>query len=127
MTYLDVEALLVAWIAARKGCRTCTELPADLAAEVPLVQVHRIAGSDLVLSLDQAIVDIDVFHTDKTAAHLLAEQIRTDMRLNLVGYRSGGGVVANVETVSGPIHLSYENTNVRRYTAAFRVTVHSAP
>lgn len=127
MAYVDVEAMLCTYITARRGCRTVTEIPSDLAAELPLAQVQRIAGADTIITLDQAIVDVDVFAVDRASAHVLAEQIRTDFRTNLTGYRFGGGTVALVETITGPGWLAYDNTNLRRYTASYRVTVHSAP
>ena len=127
MAYVDVEQLLTTYIAARRGCRAVTELPADLTGNLPLAQVRRIAGGDLTLTLDAVIVDVDVYAADRASAHVLAEQIRTDFRTNLTGYRFGGGTVARVETINGPYWVPYDNTNLRRYTAAYRVTVHSAP
>lgn len=126
MAYLDVEAMLVTYINTRRGVRTVTELPADLSS-LPVVQVRRIAGGDRDVVIDTPIVDVDVFHVDRSTAHILAEQIRTDFRTNLTGYKSGTGVVALVETINGPYWVPYDNTNLRRYTASYRVTVHSAP
>lgn len=127
MAYVDVEQMLVGYINARRGCKTYTELPADMLGNIPLAQVQRIAGADPIITLDQAVVTVDVFAADRASAHVLAEQIRTDFRTNLTGYRFGGGTVALVETASGPSWIPYDNTNLRRYTAAYRVTVHSAP
>lgn len=127
MAYIDVELLLTTWIHATRGVKCVTELPSNLADVLPVVQVQRIAGADVELTLDQAVVDIDVYAADRASARLLADQVRHDMRLNLHGYTGGGGVVALVEVASGPHWLPYDNTNLRRYQASYRVTVHSAP
>lgn len=127
MAYVDVELMLTTYIRTRQACGAVTELPANLTAAVPVAVVRRIAGGDEQLTLDQAIVDVDVYAADRAAARLLSDQIRSDFRLHLTGYISGGGVVAKVETINGPFWVPYDNTNVRRYTAGYRVTVHSAP
>lgn len=120
----DVELMLCTFIKAKRGVRCVTELPADMTS-LPIVQVGRFAGADDVLTLDNAAVDIDVFHTDRFAAQALADLIRRDIRLNMLGYALGGAVVANTETISGPKWLPYDNTNLRRNQASYRVTVHS--
>lgn len=126
--YADVELLLTAFIKLKRpAVHVCTELPANLADVLPVAQVHRIAGGDSDIVLDGAIVDVDAFAVDRAAARLLGEQIRSDFRLALSGYMSGGAVVSNVETINGPYWVPYDNTNLRRYTSSYRVTVHSTP
>lgn len=120
----DVELMLCTYIKAKRGVRCVTDLPADMTS-LPIVQVVRFAGADEVMTLDQAAVDIDVFHTDRAAAHALADLIRRDIRFDLPGYMLGGAVVANTETISGPKWLPYDNTNLRRNQSSYRVTVHS--
>jgi hypothetical protein len=127
MAFVDVELMLTTYIRTRQGCTAAVDVPANLVAAVPVAVVRRIAGADTILTLDQAVVDVDVYAADRAAARLLSDQIRSDFRLHLSGYVFGGGVVAKVETSSGPVWVPYDNTNVRRYTATYRVTVHSAP
>jgi hypothetical protein len=112
--YPDVEGALGSWISANfhtmpgglvfpgpsefpgvGSLRCVTELPADLAAEVPLVEVARIGGGDLNHSL-------------------------RDM---LPGQPLDGGIVLRVNTSSGPHWLPYADTAVRRFTALYQIVL----
>lgn len=127
MAYCDVELLLITFITAKRSVRCGVDTPADLTA-LPVVVVRRLpAGGDQTLTLDQAIVDVDVYHQDRASSRLLSEQIRSDLRLRLNGYTSGGGTVARVETAAAPGWVPYDNTALRKFTATYRITVHSAP
>lgn len=125
--YADVELLLGTWITTQTGIRCLNVLPADLIGDVPLVQVVRYGGADDNLTLDEAAVDIDCYTTDRTASFQLAEQVRSAVRLRLPGYHTAAGTVADVQTVVGPSWRPYDNTNVCRVGASYRVTVHSVP
>jgi hypothetical protein len=127
--YVDVEELVVTWMKSRDGyVNVVTEVPANLQFAMPLWVVERFGGSDSVLTIDVANVDIDVYAADRPSAKALAEALRQDIRIHLTGYRpvaSPQTVVAKVETISAPIHAPYDSkARVRRFTAAYRIYLH---
>lgn len=125
--YADVELMLTGFVRTRRSVHTATETPADLTT-LPVVVVRRLpAGGAAVITLDVAIVDVDVYAADRAAARLLSEQIRSDFTLHLAGYIANGGVISNVESASAPAWVPYDNTSLRKYSATYRVTVHSTP
>lgn len=126
VTSVDVEPSILAWLAARTGARCVTELPSDLIGSVPLIEVGRIGGSDRVLTMDAARVDITCFAAaPRDNARKLAYQVHDLLRLRLPGTVVPGGVVLRVLTESGPTWLPYDNTSVRRFAATYEITVHS--
>jgi hypothetical protein len=120
--------LVRGWLATQfpSPIRVVTELPADLAA-TQVIQVTRFGGSDDFITLDAANVDIDVFAATRDASRTLAEQVRTAVRLHLPGYATGGAAVQSVTTISAPRWVPYDNTNLRRFVASYRITIHSIP
>lgn len=128
MPLIPAEHVVVAWLEADlTGVRVVTETPKDLATEVPLVQVVGIGGSDSVLTLDTATIDVDAFALTREAARDLAERARTSMRVTLPGRTVAGAFVARVETVSAPKWVPYDNTALRRFVATYRVDIRSIP
>lgn len=119
--YADIEALLVPWLANQLGVRVCTDLPANLEAVAPVVQVTRIGGADDTFTLDRAGVDIDCFATARQDAVNLAAQCRDALRFALPGTTVAGTYVARVETLSGPAWRPYDNTAVRRFGGSFQL------
>jgi hypothetical protein len=104
-----------------------TETPANLADVLPVIEVTRFGGSDEVIVLDSANIDVDVYAATRDAARTLGEQVRTALRLHLPGYASAGAAVQSVTTISAPRWVPYDNTNLRRFNAAYRITIHSIP
>lgn len=110
--------------------RVVSELPADLLGSVPLIRVQATAGSDVVPTLDAAIVDIEAFAVGRDATRLLAEQVRWAMRLVLPGSTVAGAeyaskaFVATVEA-SVPHWAPYDDTDVRRFVAMYHLTIRS--
>ena len=124
----SAETLIRDWLAAVfPSARVVTELPANLADVLPVIQVTRFGGSDDFLTLDSANVDIDTFGVSRDAARSLSEQVRSAVRLHLPGYSANGGAVQSVTTISAPRWVPYDNTSLRRFTAAYRITIHSIP
>jgi len=124
----DVELLLHGWLVAQfPSARVARELPANLGDVLPVIQPSRFGGSDDALTLDSANVDIDVYAADYATAASLAGQVRSAVRLHLPGYAASGAAVQSVSTISAPRWVPYDNTSLRRFTAAYRITIHSIP
>lgn len=124
----SAESLVRNWLATQfpSPIRVVTELPADLGA-TQVIQVTRFGGSDDWITLDSANVDIDAFASTRDAARTLAEQVRTAVRLHLPGYAASGAAVQSVTTISAPRWVPHDNTNLRRFVASYRITIHSIP
>ncbi len=138
MPLAEVEPLLRHWLAGHFGAgyRVVTELPAELGvvvAATPLILVTRFGGSDELLVLDDANVDVDTFdvaHDGSTArenARTLAERVRSALRFTLIGASQDNGFVAAVSTINAPRWVPYDNTDLRRFVASYRITVRSVP
>ena len=133
----SAETLVAAWLRAQfSPTRVVVELPANLADVLPVIQVTRFGGSDDVITLDSANIDIDVFASaantvggasSRSAAETLSEQVRSALRLHLPGYAASGAAVQSVTTISAPRWVPYDNTSLRRFVASYRITIHSTP
>jgi len=125
--YASVNKALIAYLKGATGARCVTDLPANLADVLPVIQVERFGGGDSVLTLDDANVDIDVYAADLASAEDLAEQVRLFLRAGLPGtvVADGAAVVSRVRTITGPSRLPYDNTGLVRVGAAYQVTLHS--
>jgi hypothetical protein len=117
--YVDIERLLVGWLHAHLAVRCSTDLPADLAGALPILQVGRIGGPDTARGVDAPMIDIECYAADRSSAYTLAEQARNSLRYVLPGTNVNGTYVARVDTVSGPAQRPYDNTNVTRYVATY--------
>jgi hypothetical protein len=112
------------------GYRVVTELPAGLGAVVadtPVIQVTRFGGSDSLLVLDDANIDVDTFGTTREAARSLGELVRSALRFDILGVSQDGGFVCAVSTINAPRWVPYDNTDLRRFVASYRITVRSVP
>lgn len=126
-TFVNVETVLRGWLATIFTTqRICSELPDDLAGALPVIQVVRASGDDPrnYLATDRALVDVDVWHNDRTSAHDLAELVRSALRFELPGTTTGGAVFSWVTTTVGPRYLPDPNPNVRRSNATYEVGLH---
>jgi hypothetical protein len=125
---VSAEPFVRSWLAAQfPTARVVTETPANLADVLPVIEVTRFGGSDEVIVLDSANIDVDVYAATRDAARTLGEQVRTALRLHLPGYASAGAAVQSVTTISAPRWVPYDNTSLRRFNAAYRITIHSIP
>lgn len=97
-----------------------TETPADLENVLPFVRVGRVAGTDDRFT-DRAIMDVEVFAGTRQAAYDLSEAIRT--WLLAAPHRVGGvGIIDKAFTEVGPRSLPWDNENVRRRGATYRIS-----
>jgi len=107
--------------------RVVTETPGNLANVLPCIEVNRFGGSDDIYTLDVANLDIDVFAASRADAYMLAEQVRTNLRLHAEGQEVDGALIAQVATLSAPKWVPYDNTTMRRISASYRIAIRSIP
>lgn len=126
MSYPGVERLLVDFLVTAVGVRVCTELPADLADVLPLIQVVRVGGPSLDDDpyVEAATVSVDCFDVTRADATDLAMQADLALRRLLPGARVLGASVGKVRTLTGPSWRPWDDTtNVRRFGATYQVWV----
>ena len=133
--FASVPQLLVSVLQAHfTAARVCTELPANLEAEIAagrnVIQVNRFGGGGDVITMDTAYMDVDVWAASLDAADTLAAQVASWMRLYLPGHSatvtSGTGTFAACRSQTGMMQRPSGNPDVKRVGGAFTVTVHSA-
>lgn len=134
MPQIPPEQVVRTWLAndpLLNGVRVVTELPSGLAGDVPLLQVTAIGGIDYAYRIDDARVDVTAWAGTREAARVLAEQVKTSLRLRAQGSTvttpEGRAYVAHVETTSLPKWVPYDDTDVRRFEATYRVVINSVP
>lgn len=123
--FVDVEALLIPWLADKLGVPVVSELPPNAAP--PIIRLYRISGADNDYKLDRPIVDVDVFAATRPEAAALSERVRTAFRADLRGQVLSGVVISFPFTIIGPRWLPDTNTDWRRYSASYEVLLHRAP
>jgi hypothetical protein len=122
---VDVEAGVAGWLRDDLGAghRVVTEAPADLAGAVPVFRVVRLGGGDRDVVLDRATVDVDTWAADRGGARAAALDVHARLRFALPGQRIPGGVVCQVDTLTGPAWRPWDDTAVRRFGATYVITV----
>jgi hypothetical protein len=136
--YADPEVLIQTWLHEQTAAKTWADprLPGNWSFTAPLVHVQR--GQDFGderLSLDIALIDIDVYGKDPDHTRALAEQVRGLMRLALPLHTFDSGVfVKAVFTVMAPTWLPYRDPggstrqaidpNIARRGSTYRVVLH---
>lgn len=124
--FADVETITIAALQLQfPSARVLTTNPADLESVLPVVRVTRIGGTGSALTLDDCLVNVEVFAALRPDAKTLANQIRSYLTFKLPGYRYLGAVVANVLTSVGPSERPYGNANVSRIGATYQITLHN--
>lgn len=98
--------------------RAGTTLPSDLDAKLPFLRVTLVDDPDDAFTR-QALVDIDIFAASRAVAYALGEQTR-GLMLSL--RRLGGVTIDQTLTVSGPKRVPWDNTNLRRVLATYRIS-----
>lgn len=116
--YADVEALLVAYLAPLGTISV--ELPNNAQDEMPFIQVTRIGGQDDYIT-DVATVDLDCFGTTRKQAKDTVRAVQALM-MQLRHTRVNGVLVDQVETISGPIWIDFQDEHLKRYVITYAVS-----
>jgi len=124
--FVDVEELLTGFFEAMyPAARALTITPSDLEQNLPVIQVNRIGGGDTVPSLDECLVDVDVYQQSKPDANRLAQEVRALLRYQGPGYSALGASITHVLTSTGPAERPYKNTNLFRIGATYDIGLHN--
>lgn len=130
-TLPDVEDVLVAYLTAQlPGLRVCTELPATLEQDVPVLQVLRFTGAIATRIHDRAFVDLNAYDVTAIGASALARQVEALLLgANNVTVTADGAaaVLGNAGSVVRPRKVPYVNTNLRLYGATYSIKLRPAP
>jgi hypothetical protein len=124
--YADPELLVSKWLATRLGIKVYVDpvLPANSWAMAPVA--HMLRGrdqGDTQLTLDVALLDVDVYAANADHARQTAENIRGVLRLELPGHTFLNGVaVSGVTTVMAPCWTP--DPKIYRRSASYRVVLH---
>lgn len=121
----DAEQMLCDWLQARFTISARTELPDNLEAVVPLIQVVRVSGASTEITIDRPILDIDVYHSTRPLAKALAYEIHDAVIYALPGAQILTGSVLTTGVVVGPAWRPYDNTKIRRVGASYEVSIHA--
>lgn len=118
--FADVESLLVVYLASTPGVTgVSVDLPPNVRTRLPFIQVNRVGGSDDYVT-DSATVDVDAFHATRAEANTLARVVHAAM-MRLRHTAVDGVLVDSVETITGPMWVSYEDENLQRYVATYQI------
>jgi hypothetical protein len=121
VTFGGVEALLIPAAASALGVRFVTDLPADLAGQVPLCRLWDIGGGsdDNNWRFATPTVTVDSFAVDRAGAMALGQRVEKWFRTTLPGASLTGSVVTKVQTLTRPTWRPWDDTTVRRYGATY--------
>lgn len=107
------------WLDAQfPAARVVTETPADLEANLPVIKVQGLGGPRKLV-LGRAAVDVECYAATKDAARDLAGDVSDALTYRMHGL-VGGSVVTHVQGAM-PDWRPYDNPNVRRYGAIYRI------
>lgn len=122
--YADPEVLIAGWLHTALGVKAWADpsLPDDRFI-APLAHVQRAPGQDdAPLTIDVAVLDIDVYAAVADHARDTASAIKTAMLLQLPLTTFSNGVF--VKGVNGGNPIWAPDPSVYRRTAAYTVTLH---
>lgn len=130
--YVDVEQLLIGWLADVTELRVVAELPVDITE--PTVQINTISGGEVNPALDRASIDVDVFvppdsdgEPDLETAQDIAAWIRWLVLQNLPGHTATIGharaTVIRTAGLSRPVRRPFDESGIRRINLSFSLLV----
>lgn len=125
--YADPETLLAQWLHDQLGVKTWADpdLPQRWDYTAPLVHIQRGPGEgDGRLTVDVALLDVDVLAKVADNARVTAERVRVAVRTRLPMHTTADGVfVKGVGTFSGPAWLPAQG--LFRRGATYRLILHT--
>lgn len=127
---IDVEALVITWLAGRlDGTRVVAELPAQFEEQLPVVQVTGLPGPKESTPWNHARpllwrprLDLDVYAPTRAAATDLAHEASGHLH-DLTGQTTEWGQVATVDEPAGPSWRPDYNPSVRRSGLTVELTI----
>jgi hypothetical protein len=126
----DVDALVLKALRARlTAVRVAVDLPADWDAASPLVVAHRVGGAAPdPRFLDRALIDVQVWHTDRREASLLARTVRAILvDACRTAVSDAEGSLSHFTEVSGPWSPGPgDYANLSRFIATYQLTARPA-
>lgn len=123
--YPDIELLLIAYLQERTGLPASTELPADLEAKLPRIQVARVP-SPAGYRLDRPLVDVSTWYPKARRGDCskTARDIAGWITSDLPGPRRPHGVVTSATVPTAPHWVPDPNPNLCRYLASYQLAAH---
>lgn len=123
MTYPGVEVLLNPAGKAALGVRFVTDVPADLATVVPIVQLVQFGGGSNADAwrLREPNISVDAFAVDLTSALALGELVETWLRTRVVRSTFSGTTVTAVRTITGFSRRPWDDVAVSRVGASYQL------
>lgn len=118
--YANTEAVLVAYLSTLPGIGGVSVEKPGTTTTYPFVMVTRLPVGSSNGRTDSPTVDVEVFHPDRATAATFARTVHHAM-LHLRHTVVGGVPIDDVEHISGPGWLNYENPRIQRYIASYVV------
>lgn len=118
--YADLELLVISWLRAETG-RPASLTLVDFSSTAPRNRITAASGLDDTVT-ESVLVDVESFGRSREEAKDLAFASRLAM-LRLQGDISGGWLVDRVRVAVRPTRRSYDNPDVHRVVATYRVEI----
>lgn len=132
MTLLEVDAtqFMLELLAPARLARVVTELPGDLAAAMPVLQVVRAGGPNDRYVIDQPTFALHAYCATspngvKAANVLLYKAFTTLVAATgqVVTVDGGRATLVRVDSIGGPSPAPYENPNVRHAVSTIQARI----
>lgn len=130
VTYASLPNLLCAWFptvntrfSVAIGERSIsTDLPATYKDVLPFIRVTR-TGGPRQLGIDRATVRFETFALNYDDAETIANQLDSLVEFDLNSFSDGNGRVMLTETIAAPQWAAWDDQQVTRFLATYRITV----
>lgn len=124
--YADPELLIAEWLHAQVGCKVWRDprLPGDWKFTAPITHLQRAqGGGEPALTLDDVLLDVDVYAANADHARETAHAIWTAMTFSLPLTTFDNGVFVKYCAATARPVWTFD-ASVYRRTAAYRVILH---
>lgn len=119
----NLELAVIRHLSSVLPGRVVTRLPSDLVGALPVTRVRRGPGGDDKVT-DRPTLDVETFapRNDLNQLWEVAEQTRQVLHA-MAGSNVDGHLVDVVSTASGPTQVNYQNPDVERLVATYRIAL----